>query len=87
MYFISNENAPAKKLNTVQKLNIMPILTDDIETEPELISNENTNVQKRVYGRARANLSFSSFHIFCEDFRMQLGYLYANKSEAYRKNL
>lgn len=87
MYFISNENAPAKKSDIVRKLKIIPKLTDEIETEPELISDEKTNVQKRVYGRARANLSFSSFYIFCEDFRLQLDYLYANKSEAYRRNL
>lgn len=50
------------------------------------IPNENKTV-KRVYGRARANLSFSSFYIFCEDFRKQLNYLYPNKSETYYKSM
>lgn len=47
----------------------------------------NNNVAKRVYGRARANLCFSSFYIFCEDFRKQLEYMYAHESEIYRKSL
>lgn len=50
------------------------------------ISTEN-NAVKRVYGRARANLSFSSFYIFCEDFRKQLNYLYPHKNETYHKNM
>lgn len=87
MYFISNDNAPEKKSNIVRKLNIMPKQTNDIEPESELISDKKTKVQKRVYGRARAQLRFSSFYIFCEDFRLQLDYLYSHKCENYRKNL
>jgi len=55
-------------------------------TTHQLVSNEN-NAGKRVYGRARANLSFSSFYIFCEDFRKQLSYLYPHKSETYHKTM
>lgn len=99
MYFISNEVVPGEKSNTASKLEIEPkpeivskqklslSIEDNTKPESNVISNENNNVGKRVYGRARANLSFSSFYIFCEDFRKQLDYLYAHESETYRKNM
>lgn len=43
--------------------------------------------EKRVYGRARSNLCFSSFYIFCEDFRKQLSYLYPDESETHWNNV
>lgn len=79
------------KLEVESKLKItlpapeLPSSTTD-NTIHQLVSNEN-NAGKRVYGRARANLSFSSFYIFCEDFRKQLSYLYPHKSETYQKTL
>lgn len=87
MYFISDDSTPVKKSDYVRKWKIMPKITDDKKPELKLKSNKNTHVQKRVYGRARAHLSFSSFYIFCEDFRLQLDYLYTHKSESFRKNL
>jgi len=86
------------KSEIVSKPEIEPKL--DIALQPELstsindntihqsksIANEN-KAGKRVYGRARANLSFSSFYIFCEDFRKQLNYLYPHKSETYHKTM
>lgn len=100
MYFISNEVVPAEKSNTASKSEItpkpeivlkqklsLPIIENNSKPESIPTSNENNNVRKRVYGRARANLSFSSFYIFCEDFRKQLDYLYAHESETYRKNM
>lgn len=89
MYFISNEDVPVGKSDIVSKSNTVqkPLSTDNIKVQLKEISDENSNVGKRVYGRARANLSFSSFYIFCEDFRKQLDYLYAHESEAYRKNM
>lgn len=90
MYFINNEDASAEKSNISSKLDIVskpksPLSTNEIK--PRTISYENNNAGKRVYGRARANLCFSSFYIFCEDFRKQLEYLYANNTESYRKNM
>jgi len=78
------------KLDVESKLNIilppeLPTSMND-NTTKQLISNEN-NAGKRVYGRARANLSFSSYYIFCEDFRNQLNYLYPHKSETYHKTM
>jgi len=78
------------KLDVEPKLKILlpPELPTSIgdNTSNQLISNEN-NAGKRVYGRARANLSFSSYYIFCEDFRKQLNYLYPHKSETYHKTM
>lgn len=80
------------KLKIEPKFNIalQPELSASINNhtihQSKSISNENKTV-KRVYGRARANLSFSSFYIFCEDFRKQLNYLYPNKSETYYKSM
>ncbi|CAI6342968.1 unnamed protein product [Macrosiphum euphorbiae] len=61
----------------------LPTSTND-NTIHQLVSND---AGKRVYGRARANLCFSSFYIFCEDFRKQLSYLYPHKSETYHKTM
>lgn len=82
------------KSETLPKLEVEPKLKIILPPEPptydntihQLVSNEN-NAGKRVYGRARANLSFSSFYIFCEDFRKQLSYLYPHKSETYHKTM
>lgn len=86
MYFISNKDVPVGNSCIVPKSSIVqkPLSTDDIKHD---ISDENSNVTKRVYGRARANLSFSSFYIFCEDFRKQLDYIYAHENETFRKNM
>lgn len=103
MYFISDNDVPEKKPDVtkvvlpisairskskiVQTPTLSSSITDNIKPLPKILTNENTNIDKRVYGRARANLSFSSFYIFCEDFRKQLDYLYAHESETYRKNM
>lgn len=66
----------------------LSLSTDGINHEPTTVSDaNNNNVEKRVYGRARANLRFSSFYIFCEDFHKQLDYLYPHESDTYRKNM
>lgn len=85
MYFITSEDAPDKKSDIVPKSK-SPLSTYDVKPETESISFENNSIGKRVYGRARANLCFSSFYIFCEDFRKQLEYLYSNNTETYIKN-
>lgn len=75
------------KSHIMQTPTLSSSINDGIKSLPKIITNENKNINKRVYGRARANLSFSSFYIFCEDFRKQLDYLYAHESETYRKNM
>lgn len=89
MYFISNEDGPVGKSDIVPKSNTIKksLSANDIKVQLNEISDENSNVGKRVYGRARANLSFSSFYIFCEDFRKQIDCIYAHENEAYRKNM
>lgn len=86
MYFITSEDEPDKKLDILKNSKSSPS-TYDVKSETESIILENNNAGKRVYGRARANLCFSSFYIFCEDFRKQLEYLYPNSTETYIKNL
>lgn len=90
MYFIRNEDD--ENSNNEQNPNLepsTPIDVDDdaINVQPTDIFSGKNNGEKRVYGRARANLCFSSFYIFCEDFRKQLDYVYAHESEYYRKSL
>lgn len=95
MYFISDEDGPVKKSDIAESKPIVELksvtaLSADevVNARPDEVSNENNSISKRrVYGRARANLSFSSFYIFCEDFRQQLDHLFAHESEAYRKNM
>lgn len=83
-----SEILPKMDVEPKSKIILPPELPTSINenTTQQLISNEN-NAGKRVYGRARANLSFSSFYIFCEDFRKQLNYLYPHKSETYHKTM
>lgn len=86
MYFITSEDVPDKKSGIIPKPK-SPLSSYEVKPETESTSFENNNIGKRVYGRARANLSFSSFYIFCEDFRKQLEYLYVNATETYIKNM
>lgn len=89
MYFVHNEdNIPKEIPDTLPEPNSpMSLKPQQKEISYENNMGINNNFGKRVYGRARASLNFSSFHIFCEDFRQQLGYLYVHESETYRKNL
>ncbi|VVC38231.1 Hypothetical protein CINCED_3A022137 [Cinara cedri] len=88
MYFIRNEDD--EKSDDEQNSNLersIDVDDDDIKLKPNDIFNGKNNSEKRVYGRARANLCYSSFYIFCEDFRKQLDYVYAHESEFYRKSM
>lgn len=94
MYFISNDDAspekPAAESKSTVKWEFAEITSsadEDVNSQRNLTSTENSNARKRVYGRARANLSFSSFYIFCEDFRQQLDLLFPHESETYRKDM
>ncbi|XP_050537673.1 transcription factor mef2A-like [Daktulosphaira vitifoliae] len=97
MYFIQNDTIPVKNLGDnlpaqEPKLSTLgpSVLSTDQKMYPETsceYRNTNHNLGKRVYGRARASLNYSSFYIFCEDFRKQVDFLYSNKTEIYRKNL
>lgn len=95
MYFISDEDGSVNKSDVVESRPIVELKSvtalsadEDVNAQPDEVSNDNNSIKKRrVYGRARANLSFSSFYIFCEDFRQQLDHLFAQESETYRKNM
>lgn len=86
MYFITTEEVLDKKSDVVPK-HKSHLSSHNVKPETESTTFENNNIGKRVYGRARANLCFSSFYIFCEDFRKQLEYLYPNSTETSIKNM
>lgn len=85
MYFICNQDD--KKSDDVQIPKLEPSTVDDLKLEQTDVFSGKNNGVKRAYGRARTNLCFSSYYIFCEDFRKQLDYVYAHESEYYRKTL
>lgn len=94
MYFISNEDDSPEKPDAESKptvewefTEITSSADEDVNSQRNVTSTANGNARKRVYGRARANLSFSSFYIFCEDFRQQIDLLFAHESETYRKDM